>query len=127
MIRPASRQMIEHLVGFDTVSAKPNLALIDFVQGSDLLICDAQYTDAEYLERRGWGHPRATTAVDLAVAANVKQLALFHHDPMHSDQNIDALLETCRKRAKAQDSSLQIFPAREGLELKIDQATQASV
>ena len=32
MIRPASREMIERLVGFDTVSAKSNLALIDFVQ-----------------------------------------------------------------------------------------------
>lgn len=93
--------------------------LIDFVKGADLLIADAQYTDAEYPAKMGWGHPRATTVVDLAVAANVKQVALYHHDPMHTDVEVEQIVEECSERARRQDSPVQVFAAREGVELKI--------
>lgn len=92
---------------------------VDFVQDADLLIADAQYTDEEYASKAGWGHSRATTAVDFAVQADVKQLALFHHDPMHSDNDIEALVVTCRQRAARQESDVVVFAAREGMELRI--------
>ena len=94
-------------------------ALIEFIRDADLLISDAQYTDAEYPAKVGWGHPRATTAVDLAVAAGVKQLALYHHDPMHTDEDIESLVDVCRKRAEQAGASLVVFAAREGIELKV--------
>jgi phosphoribosyl 1,2-cyclic phosphodiesterase len=92
--------------------------LIEAIQGVDLLIADAQYTDQEYPSKRGWGHPRATTVVDLAVQAGVRQLALYHHDPMHSDEEVEAILADCAERAKEHGSDLEVFAAREGVELK---------
>ncbi len=92
--------------------------LVACCHGADLLICDGQYTDEEYPSRINWGHPRATTSVDLALQAGVKQLAIFHHDPMQTDRDVDAKITTCRERAAAHDVDLLIFGAREGVELK---------
>lgn len=93
--------------------------LLDFMEGADLLIADAQYSESEYPSRVGWGHPRATTVVDLAMLAGVKQVALFHHDPMHSDADIDALVHHCRQRVKRLGGRVEVFAAREGIELKL--------
>lgn len=94
--------------------------MVEFCRGARLLIADGQYTDEEYKRFIGWGHARATTVVDLAVQAEVEQLAVFHHDPMHSDQEIDALIQHCQERARNHGSELQVFGAREGFELRVD-------
>jgi phosphoribosyl 1,2-cyclic phosphodiesterase len=93
--------------------------LVKAVNGADLLICDAQYLDEEYEQKTGWGHPRATTCVDLGGAAKVKQLALTHHDPMHSDMQVDLKIAACSERADALGFGMQVFGAREGIELKV--------
>jgi len=93
--------------------------VLSFYEGADLLIADGQYTDEEYPRKTGWGHARATTVVDLAVQAGVKQLALYHHDPMHSDETVDEIVEIARIRAGKAGSKLVVFGAREGLELKL--------
>jgi phosphoribosyl 1,2-cyclic phosphodiesterase len=93
--------------------------MIEFARDADLLIADGQYTDSEYQKKIGWGHPRATTVVDFAVRAGAKQLALFHHDPMHSDAEVDTIVALCNSRAKALGSKLVVFGAREGIELKL--------
>lgn len=74
-------------------------ALVQFVRGVDLLIVDSQYTDAEYAQHRGWGHGCLHHSVELAVNADVRQLLLFHHDPGHDDDQIDAMLEGARNLA----------------------------
>lgn len=93
--------------------------MIEFARGADLLIADGQFTDGEYPTRVGWGHPRATTVVDFAVAAGVRQLAICHHDPMQSDADVDAKISACVARARAHGSRLVVFGGREGVELKI--------
>ncbi len=95
-------------------------ALVEFVRGADLLIADGQYADEEYGRRVGWGHPRATTVVDLAVQAGVKILAVTHHDPLQSDDDVARKIDVCQARATRFDSSLIVFGAREGIELQID-------
>ena len=92
---------------------------ISFFRGADLVILDAQYSDQEYVTKVGWGHPRFTTSVDLAVQAEVKRLALFHHDPNHSDAEIDGFVDQARARAKMHGASFEIFAARESLELRL--------
>lgn len=95
-------------------------AFVDFVRGAELLIADAQYSDEEYGEKRGWGHSRIHTVVDLAVQASVCRLALFHHDPLHADQQIDDLVELAKARAKHHGSALEVFAAREGMTLRVE-------
>lgn len=67
--------------------------------GADLLIHDAQYTAAEYEEHVGWGHSSVRQAVAFACQAQVRHLLLFHHDPMHSDAEIDCLVAMARREA----------------------------
>jgi len=93
--------------------------LVDFVKDADLLIADAQYTDEEYPKKVGWGHPSCQTAVDLAIQAKVRNLAIFHHDPERSDADVDEMIGSCRKRASDLGPQLTVFGAREGVELKL--------
>ncbi len=67
--------------------------LIQFATGCDLLIHDAQYTNEEYVNipKQGWGHSTLDMAVGVATRAGAKQLVLFHHDPAHTDADLDAI------------------------------------
>jgi phosphoribosyl 1,2-cyclic phosphodiesterase len=76
-------------------------ALVEFVRGVDLLILDTQYTEAEFPSRRGWGHGRLSDSVAMAVKAGVGRLALFHHDPAHDDDQLDAMAKRARELAGA--------------------------
>ncbi|PYM14686.1 MAG: hypothetical protein DMD81_17135 [Candidatus Rokuibacteriota bacterium] len=90
---------------------------VEFLSGADLIIHDAQYTLEEYPQKTGWGHSPAEWVVDYAVAARARRLALFHHDPLRSDDALDRLVERCRERSRAAGSQLQIFAATEGEEV----------
>jgi phosphoribosyl 1,2-cyclic phosphodiesterase len=94
-------------------------ALVEFVRNADLLIADGQYSDTEYMSKRGWGHTSCLTAVDLAVQAGAKHLAIFHHDPTHADSFVDEVIESCRHRVNSFGSELIVFAAREGMELEV--------
>jgi phosphoribosyl 1,2-cyclic phosphodiesterase len=71
----------------------PDVRLSKFSKDVDLLVADAQYTDQEYQNAQGFGHSTINMAIDLAKNANVKNLALFHHDPRHSDEKLDEIFE----------------------------------
>jgi CheY-like chemotaxis protein len=55
--------------------------------------------------------------VDFALAAGVKRLALFHHDPLRDDAALDRLVESCRQRAVA--GGLDVFAAAEGQTIEL--------
>ncbi|MCI0475808.1 MAG: MBL fold metallo-hydrolase [Anaerolineales bacterium] len=92
--------------------------LIRFARDAALLIHDAQYTEPEYSNpqssKQGWGHSTWRMALNVAQRAQVKQLVLFHHDPEHSDEMLDAV----EKEARA------LFPAtrlaREGMTVEVE-------
>ena len=84
----------------------------DFTRGADVLIREAQYTNAEYESKRGWGHSRFDDAVSDAIESGVKRLAITHHDPQHDDQFLERELTELRSRYGS--SKLDIFLAREG-------------
>ncbi len=94
-------------------------ALLEFARGVDLLILDTQYTDAEYEHHRGWGHGFLSESVAFALAANVRHLTLFHHDPAHNDDQIDAMVECARKLA---GESLGVTAASENEIVSLDYA-----
>src|SRR5262249_14286314 len=87
---------------------------IDFLAAADLVIHDAQYLLSEHPAKLGWGHSPAELAVDWALAAEAKRLALFHHDPQRGDDALDRLVELCRRRAAASGLPLEVFAAYEG-------------
>jgi phosphoribosyl 1,2-cyclic phosphodiesterase/CheY-like chemotaxis protein len=88
--------------------------LVDFVRGADALITDTTYTDAEYVDKVGWGHSSVGQVVDLAHRAEVKSLYLFHHDPGQNDDAIDAKLEQARQALARLDSATECFAPAEG-------------
>ena len=92
--------------------------LLDFFKGADLVIADGQYTDKEYPSKINWGHARANTLVDVCLEAQVKNLAVTHHDPMHSDDVVDKKIQECRERVVRFNGNLTVFGAREGITLK---------
>lgn len=61
----------------------------DLAAGVDLLVHDAQYTDDEYPARVGWGHSTLSQALDFAESAGVGRMITFHHEPNHTDAEID--------------------------------------
>ncbi len=95
---------LEHMDGIDE-------SIVELARNADLLIHDGQYTDEEYKTYKGWGHSRWSDAVEVAKRANVKQLAITHHDPDHDDSFLDAMERECKLA----------FPnsvfAKEGMEL----------
>ena len=69
----------EHIVG------NPDETILGLIDGVDLVVYDSTYTDEEFPEKIGWGHSTWEEGVRLCKAANVKQMAIFHHDPEHND------------------------------------------
>lgn len=65
-------------------------------RGVDVLVHDAQYTDEEYARRVGWGHTSLTQLADLTRQAEPGRLVTFHHDPAHSDSELDVFHEQLR-------------------------------
>lgn len=100
------------------VAEEQNKIQEQFVAGADLLIQDAQYTQAEYqASKLGWGHTSFEYACSAANRAAVKAIALFHHDPVRSDDQLDELARIhC---APGKYGSLKVFLAREGMEIEL--------
>ena len=59
--------------------------------GADVLIHDAQYNDEEYARRVGWGHTSISQLAAYAAITEARRLVTFHHDPAHSDVQLDEL------------------------------------
>jgi phosphoribosyl 1,2-cyclic phosphodiesterase len=81
-------------------------------QGVDLLIHDAQYTEAEYAERVGWGHSAISHTLAFARLARVRHLVPFHHDPSHTDQDLDRMWE---EQLAAAPPPFPVTPGMEGM------------
>jgi phosphoribosyl 1,2-cyclic phosphodiesterase len=88
-------------------------ALVALARGADVLVYDAQYTPEEYGSKVGWGHSTYVAGAEVAKAAGVSQLVLFHHDPTRSDGAVRAI------EARARELFPGAIAAREGLVLGV--------
>ena len=88
--------------------------LIEFLKGVDYLIHDSSFTDEEYKTRVGWGHPPLSELLSLSHDAEVKELRLFHHEPDHTDKDIDNMVDFCVKKIETLHYSFKCSAAREG-------------
>lgn len=89
-------------------------SVLDLCDGADLVIHDAQYTEAEFPDKATWGHCTADYAVHVAKEAGARRLALFHHDPTHDDATLDGILAHARTLAKGSSVS-EVIASHEGL------------
>lgn len=95
-----------------------NDRLYQFVKNADLVIHDAQYTREEFqASKKGWGHSSMEFAIEASKKAGVKQLALFHHDPLSDDDRLDRLAETLFQTNSP--AGLKVFFAREGMDIDV--------
>ncbi len=83
--------------------------LVKLARGADVLIYDAQYTPEEYPHKRGWGHSTFAVGTEIARAAGVSELLLFHHDPTRGDDAVEAI------EARARQLFSATRAAREGM------------
>jgi phosphoribosyl 1,2-cyclic phosphodiesterase len=96
-----------------------NQRLINYISNAEIFIHDAQYTPGEYKTKYQWGHSPYDYTVNIALQAQVKNLVLFHHDPVHDDDFIDQILESAKRISWQHGSNMNIFAAKEGMHLDI--------
>jgi phosphoribosyl 1,2-cyclic phosphodiesterase/GAF domain-containing protein len=96
----------------------------EFVDRADLLIHDAQYTAEEYPQRIGWGHSPVEYVVNIGQHAQVKRIALTHHDPLRDDDDLDRLVADVRRELKERGTELDVFAAVEGQIVEVAPARQ---
>jgi phosphoribosyl 1,2-cyclic phosphodiesterase len=93
--------------------------VLELCDGADLVIHDGQYTAEEFAGVKGtWGHSTVDYAVQVAAEAGAKRLIIFHHDPAHTDAEVDALLELAQRSPGAKDVE-EILAAEEGMSLDL--------
>jgi phosphoribosyl 1,2-cyclic phosphodiesterase len=89
----------------------------EIAAGADLLIHDAQYLTDEYEQRVGWGHSSFDHALKFATLAQVKHFVPFHHDPAHSDEDLDRYIA---EATASHTPSFEITPGTEGMTFDLD-------
>ena len=82
-----------------------------------MLIHDAQYTPEEFSRKADWGHCTVSYALLVAQTARAKRLVLFHHDPWHTDDDLDALYAETKQAAEG--TGVEVLAAYEGLVIQL--------
>jgi len=106
----------DHQAPLDRHAVHP--AALELCEGADLLLHDAQYTDEEFMIKADWGHSTIAYAVHVAAEAGAKKLLLFHHDPLHSDRDLERLENAARKLPEARRVG-EVSAAQEGVTIDI--------
>ena len=104
----------EPALSVDLSSVAPEwVSGFDVAAGADVLIHDCQYTEEEYPDRAGFGHSSTQHVADFARLAGARRLLLFHHDPNHTDDDLESLCDRVRELWDGGSVDL----AREGQEI----------
>ena len=74
----------------------PHRRLVEFMTGVDLLVHEAQYTNAEYAAKVRWGHSSVSNACVLAKLVRARRWLVPHHDPLHEDGFLEEKLNVTR-------------------------------
>jgi phosphoribosyl 1,2-cyclic phosphodiesterase len=96
---------------------------LDWISGAaiaadaDILLHDAQYFEDEYADRIGWGHSSVGDAVGYAEAVGARRLVLSHHEPTHSDEQLERLESEARSLAGG--NAEQPTLAQEGMVIEL--------
>lgn len=108
----------EPFLGVEPADAEPGwVSGFALAEGADVLLHDAQYFEHEYPNHVGWGHSSVGHAVAFARLAGVRRLVLFHHDPLHTDEQLRSLEARARELWGDKETSPEL--AREGATLQV--------
>ena len=95
--------------------------VLELCDGADLVMHDAQYTDEEFVTMSDWGHSTETYAVRVAAESGARRLSLFHHDPAHSDKQVDRMLTNAKRMGSKLDLG-EVSAAAEGHSIDLGKA-----
>jgi phosphoribosyl 1,2-cyclic phosphodiesterase len=104
------------LGSFELHNDKKWISGFDLASSADLLLHDAQYTPQEYQNKLGWGHSSMDDALKFSAIAEVKHLLLTHHDPSHSDEQLDHFFTNLKSR---NNYSFPYELAAEGMQIEL--------
>jgi phosphoribosyl 1,2-cyclic phosphodiesterase len=90
----------------------------DLARDADVLLHDAQYRDHEYGDHVGWGHSAIDHTMEFAAKSRVGRVVLFHHDPYHTDDDLEALLKEARAKWAGPGEHVRL--AYEGMTIDLD-------
>ncbi|HJP67069.1 MAG TPA: MBL fold metallo-hydrolase [Actinomycetota bacterium] len=108
----------EPALGIDLQTASPEwVSGYSLAQGADVLFHDAQYTEDEYPQRVGWGHSSIAHTVAFGLMTKVRRLIMFHHDPLHSDAQLESLLGRGQELWGPENGDLVL--SHEGMEVEV--------
>ncbi|MBO9375200.1 MBL fold metallo-hydrolase [Sphingomonas histidinilytica] len=108
----------EHKI--DSMEGEADVA--HFFRDADLVICDTMYSLADAVSmKEDWGHSSNIVAIDLCHEAEAKRLALFHHEPIYSDDDIQRMhQESIRyEELTRRETPLEVLCAYDGLEVRL--------
>ena len=77
-------------------------------RGADVLLHDAEYRDHEYGAHIGWGHSSIGDTIEFASKSGVEKVVLFHHDPYHTDDDLEELLKEAARQMDRRRSQVQL-------------------
>lgn len=97
----------------EAAASEENDKIIKFLKYADIVIHDTQYTVDEYQKKTGWGHASYDHAVHAALAAEAKKLVFYHHDPAHTDSQLEHIENDYA------DCGIQCIMAKEGITLEV--------
>jgi len=107
-----ARKSICYLTDTEHIINEPDENILELIEGADLVIYDSMFTDEEFSARIGWGHSTWAEGMRLCQTARAKRFVVFHHDPEHNDDFLDAVAQ---KVAKIKPGSVV---AKEGMVLR---------
>ncbi len=111
----------EPSLGTDLANLPPDwMSGHDIAHDADVLLHDGQYRDDEYPMHIGWGHSSVAHAIEFATKANVGNLVLFHHDPYHTDEELEEILVGVH--TKWPETQNNVCLASEGMTIVLDNA-----
>ena len=90
---------------------------VNYLHGVDVLIHDAQYTEADMPHKHGWGHSLVSQVRQLACDAEVGALVMFHHDPDRSDAELDEIQIENGRYFKSRKAPVKSACAAEGMQI----------
>ncbi|MBU1696459.1 MAG: MBL fold metallo-hydrolase, partial [Proteobacteria bacterium] len=101
--------LTDNELGVDHPGGQGFDAYLNFSRNVDLLFHDAEYTRAEYKQKKNWGHSSIQDVLDLALKANVKKLGLFHLNQDRTDDQMDRIVSECQTDLKKKNLTLDSF------------------